>query len=265
MRSARIGTKRALGQAASARRAKGLTLLIYHRVGGGTPDERDLPAELFTAQLDHLRDHHRVVHLDTGLDELAAGDDTPKVVVTFDDGFADVHSPALPLLVERELPFTLYLATAYVGGRMHWDGSTASAPGPALSWDQLGELAASGLCTVGNHTHTHARPERLTLDELDRCTAEIEDHLGVTPRHFAYTWGIPVPAMESALGQRFRSAATAEVGRNHPNTDMHHLRRVPVRQTDPPAFFAAKLTGRLWPERTYAGVVKVAKRAGVRP
>ena len=265
MTTARIGVKRTIGRAASARPANGLTLLIYHRVGGGTPDERDLPTDEFEDQLDLLAGQHRVLHLDAALDELSAGNDTPKVVVTFDDGFADVHATALPLMADRGLPFTLYLATAYVGGQMHWDGSTASAPGPALSWVQLGELVASGLCTLGNHTHTHARPERLSLDELDRCTAGIEERLGVTPRHFAYTWGIPVPAIEPALRQRFRSAATAKVGRNHPGTDLHRLRRVPVRQTDPSAFFAAKLTGRLWPERTYAGVVKVAKRAGMRP
>jgi quercetin dioxygenase-like cupin family protein len=37
---------------------------------------------------------HRVLGLDAALDELAAGDDAPKVVLTFDDGFADVHDVA---------------------------------------------------------------------------------------------------------------------------------------------------------------------------
>ena len=265
MTAVRIGLKRTLGHAASARLANGLTLLIYHRVGGGTPDERDLRTDVFEEQLDLLASQHRVLHLDTALDELCAGNYTPKIVVTFDDGFTDVHERALPLMADRGLPFTLYLATAYVGGQMHWDGSTASAPGPALSWAQLGELLASGLCTVGNHTHTHARPERLTSGELDRCTAEIEDHLGFTPRHFAYTWGIAVPAMEPALRRRFRSAALGVIGRNYPGDDLHRLRRVPVRQSDPLDFFTAKFAGRLVPERAYHGIVRMAKRARLRP
>ena len=50
-------------------------------------------------------------------------------------------------------------------------------------------MVASGLCTVGNHTHTHARPELLTEEELDavhrrgraaprRAAAALRLHLG---------------------------------------------------------------------------------------
>lgn len=243
--------------------APGLTTLIYHRVGGGTPDERDLPTAAFAAQMAMLR-RHRVVSLDEALDELEAGDDRQKVVITFDDGFADVATDALPILEDHGLPFTLYVATGYIGGLMHWDGSTAKAPGPALSWDQLQQVAASPLCTIGNHTHMHVRPERLTEEELDACTAALQDHLGVTPRHFAYTWGIPVPAMEGTLRQRFRSAVTGELGRDLPGADPIRLHRIPVRGSDPLGFVEAKVTGGLLPERAYAGIVAAAKAVGLR-
>lgn len=239
-----------------------MSMLIYHRVGGGTTDERDMSVQRFRRQMRLLRGH-RVLHLDDALDELGHGDIRSKVVITFDDGFADVHTTALPVLEDSGLPFTLYLSTAYVGGQMHWDGSTAKAPGPALDWDQLGELAASPLCTIANHTHTHARPQRLTTDELDMCSAEINKRLGVTPRHFAYPWGVPVQAMEPALGERFRSAATGHIGRNTPATDPLRLHRIPVRGSDPLSFFAAKLSGNLLPEHTYDLMVRTAKRVGV--
>ncbi|PSO51740.1 MAG: polysaccharide deacetylase [Actinobacteria bacterium QS_5_72_10] len=206
---------------------------------------------------------HRVVAMDQALAELAAGDERPKVVLTFDDGFADVHETAWPLLAARDLPFTVYLASAYMGGQLRWEGSTAAHPGRALSWPQVCELIASGLCTVGNHTHTHVAPEALTEAELDACTAAIESHTGVTPLHFAYPWGVAQTSMEPALRSRFRSAATAEVGRNRAGIDAHRLRRVPVRATDPIEFFAAKLAGHLMPERAYGAAVALAKRAGV--
>lgn len=243
--------------------ASSLTLLIYHRVSGGTRDERDVSVDDFGRQMAVLR-NHRVLHLDNALDELAAGDGRPKVVITFDDGFADVATTALPVLAQHELPFTLYLSTRYVGADMHWEGSTASASGPAVDWGQLHELLGTGLCTIGNHTHSHVRPEQLDDHELDLCTKEIEAHLGVTPHHFAYPWGVRVPHAEDALRRRFRSAATGELGRNHPGTDPMRLRRVPVRGTDPLPFFAAKLHGRLLPERTYGLIVGMAKRVGVR-
>lgn len=255
--------KRALSARRSTRPARGATVLIYHRVDGGTRDERDLDLAAFTAQMELLAEAHEVVGLDDALEALDAGDDRPTVVLTFDDGFADVLHPALPVLADNQLPFTVYLATEYLGGEMHWDGSTASAPGPALSWDGVEALVESGLCTVGNHTHRHVRPEALTEDDVDDCTAAIRDRLGLTPHHFAYPWGIPVPALEPALRTRFRSAATGELGRNLPGDDPLRLRRVPVRGSDPIEFFAAKLTGRLGPERTYAALVSAAKRLGM--
>jgi peptidoglycan/xylan/chitin deacetylase (PgdA/CDA1 family) len=261
----RTRLKRLLAHAGGAGSGHGATVLIYHRVGGGSDDERDTPVESFAAQLDVLAARD-VVSLDIALDRLDAGDRTPSVVLTFDDGFADVHANAWPLLRERGLPFTLYLATGYLGATMHWEGSTAHCPGPALAWGQVAEMAGSGLCTVGNHTSSHPRPEKLTPAELDQCSNAVEEHLGpaARPRHFAYTWGVEVPWMRQSLRMRFRSAATGRLGRNLPEYDPMALRRVPVRGSDPIEFFEAKLGGHLLPERAYSAAVAVAKRLGAR-
>jgi len=255
--------KNALSLIPDHRRTEGITVLIYHRVGGDTQDELDLAEADFVNQLDTLA-RHRVLGLDDALDQLDRGDPSPGVVLTFDDGFSEVYESAWPHLRDRGLPFLVYLASAYVGRPMTWTGSTAGGrPGTGLTWRQLDEMVASGLCSIGNHTHTHARPEALTPDELDACTHAVQTHLGVRPQHFTYPWGMPVPRMEPALRERFRSASTGELGRNHPGTDRMRLRRVPVRRTDPDRFFRAKLTGSLRAERAYAGVVTTAKRAGM--
>jgi peptidoglycan/xylan/chitin deacetylase (PgdA/CDA1 family) len=254
--------KRVLG-AAPGGAATGCTMLIYHRVGGGSPDERDLDVHDFERQVDEFV-RHDVVALDEALDRLEGGDRAPSVVLTFDDGFSEVYEHAWPRLRAARLPFTLYLATAFIGGTMHWDGSTAKAAGPALDWDQIDELVSSGLVTVGAHTHHHVRPECLTVDELELCDAAIDTRLGFRPRHFTYPWGVPVPALEDELRRRYRSAITGMLGRNQPGADFSRLRRVPVRRTDPIGFFRAKLRGSLVPERAYAGLVGAAKRGGLR-
>jgi peptidoglycan/xylan/chitin deacetylase (PgdA/CDA1 family) len=242
----------------------GATLLIYHRVGGGTGDELDVSAEAFARQL-RLLGQHDVVSLDAALDRLDSGDTNPCVVLTFDDGFEDVYAHAWPLLRERRLPFTVYLASGYVSEPMVWERSSAkAATGRGMSWRQLAEMVDSGFCTVGNHTHRHVPPESLTVNELDVCNQAVQRHLGVTPQHFTYPWGIHVPAMEDLLRSRFRSASTGRVGRNLPRTDRMRLMRVPVRQSDPDSFFSAKLIGDLRPERAYAGMVRLGKALGLR-
>src|SRR5205807_6820089 len=75
--------------------AAGATLLVYHRVGGGSPDERDLAVADFAAQLDALP-AGVVVGLDDAVDRLDRGERTPSVVLTFDDGFrSEEHTSEL--------------------------------------------------------------------------------------------------------------------------------------------------------------------------
>lgn len=239
--------------------ARGVTLLVYHRIGGGTGDELDVSVNAFRTQLDQLA-HHGVASLDDALDALEAGDDTPRFVLTFDDGFEELHRHAWPELRRRGWPFTLYLTTSSVGGHLRWEGARSEHPGRALDWAHVAEMVSSGLCTVGNHTHHHVPPDRLVASELDACTDLVRDRLGVATRHFAYPWGVRSDMGEHLVRARFRSAATGEVGRNRPGADPHRLRRVPVRRTDPPEFFAAKLAGQLRAERCYTRVVETAKR-----
>ncbi|NYI07470.1 polysaccharide deacetylase family protein [Allostreptomyces psammosilenae] len=267
----RAGVKRGLARMPRARSGapSGATVLIYHRVGGDSPDELDVTVADFTAQLDVLAalgtGPGGVVGLDAAVDRLRRGDPTGSTVITFDDGFADLYRHAWPRLRERGLPFTVYLTAGRVGTTMSWPGSTATATAaPALTWEQLAEMVGSGLCEVANHTLSHPRPELLTSTELDACDELIHRHLGVRTRHFAYTWGVPVPRMEAALRARYRTAATGAVGRNRPGGDPMRLHRVPVRRTDPLDFFRAKLAGGLLPERLYAGIVRTAKAVGAR-
>ena len=249
----------AAGLAVDRRPPSGATLLIYHRLGAGTPDELDVASRDFAEQVELLQDAP-VRPLDDAYDHVSGGNLDHQVVLTFDDGFRDVFHVAWPLLRRAGMPFTIYLAAGYVDRVMRWPGSTAvGEPGHGLTWDQLREMLDSGLLTVANHTHDHVRPEDVDAEQLDRCTETIERELGVTTEHFAYTWGVPTPHADAELRARFRTAATGHVGRNTATTDPLRWHRVPVRGSDPATFFRAKLVGRLGPETAYQRLVDGAK------
>lgn len=226
----------------------GVTILIYHRVGGRTTLDVDLPTSLFDAQMAFLAERCRVLSLTDAAELLEAGeqpsDDRPHVVVTFDDGTADFVDEALPVLERHGVPATYYLATEFIDRQQPFpDG------GVALTWDAAKEMVASGLVDIGSHTHTHALLDRIpateAAHELDRSIAVIETHLGVTPEHFAYPKALlGTPQNEFEVRKRFR---TATIGRTRANrwegSDLHRLTRSPIQVSDGMDFFERKVRG----------------------
>jgi peptidoglycan/xylan/chitin deacetylase (PgdA/CDA1 family) len=223
-------------------------VLIYHRVGGGSGTEVDLSPQAFDEQMAWLAATGRVATLDAAIDLLvgtAGGDgrDDP-VVVTFDDGTADLAEHAMPVLERHGVPATVYLATRFVD-----EGIAFPDDGTPLSWSAVKDMAATGLVTFGSHTHGHLLLDRLAAaeaaDELDRSRQLIEDHVGAPAHHFAYPKAVAAsPEVEPLVRERFRSAA---LGGNRPNppgrTDVHRLSRSAVQVSDGNEFFVRKARG----------------------
>ena len=222
----------------------GITVLIYHRVGGGTDSSVDLPVAEFSGQLDALVAERRVVTLAQALAELRSGTARPGVVITFDDGTTDFVDHALPALAERGLPATLYVATHFVDEQEAFPWGA-----PPLSWNALADVVASGLVGVESHSHRHLLLDRVgpteAGDDLRRSASLIEDHLGVTPRHFAYPKAVPATdGTADMVAALFDTAAIARGGSNHPgNFDPMRLRRVSVQRGDSADVFSAKSAG----------------------
>lgn len=228
------------------RRPPGVVILIYHCVGGGRSTSVDLPVGLFEEQVAFLAEHATVLDLDAALEVLAGRRSLPPnaVVLTFDDGTADLVDHALPILDRYHLPATLYVATGFVDApRSIWGD------GGSLSWAGLREMVSTGLISVGSHTHSHVLLDRLPsgdiAGELDRSIELIGEHVGVEVQHFAYPKALPPSAAADAeVRRRFRSAALAGTRANVPgHTDPHRLARSPVQLSDGMRWFARKARG----------------------
>src|SRR5512138_3223815 len=92
----------------------------------------------------------QVVSLDT---LLRLPVDADAVALTFDDGFVNVGDLAAPMLVEHDLPATVFVVSDAVGGTNRW--AAGPDPGvpelPLLGWDALARLSARGI-DLGSHT-----------------------------------------------------------------------------------------------------------------
>ena len=100
-------------------------ILIYHRVlktpDPLLPDEPDAVA--FAGQMDFIRQNFNVLPLREALDRLSRRAlPARSVCVTFDDGYANNLEVALPILLERGIPATVFVAPGFLsGGRMFND------------------------------------------------------------------------------------------------------------------------------------------------
>jgi peptidoglycan/xylan/chitin deacetylase (PgdA/CDA1 family) len=268
--SARSAIQQAVKGGAAAldvvrRPCDGLTVLIYHRVGG-PGGSVDLEPAVFEDQMAELAATARVRTIDDALDGLAASATTTAadaVVVTFDDGTADFVEHALPILVRHGVPALLYVATRFVDEGIDFPGG-----GPAVSWAGLADAVSTGLVEVGGHTHAHVLLDRLpaaqVADELDRSNGLIEDHLGRPARHFAYPKALlGSPEAEAEVRRRYRSAAVAGTRRNRPGaTDLHRLARSPIQVADRMRWFRRKVDGGLRAEDDLRRLVNRRRYAG---
>jgi peptidoglycan/xylan/chitin deacetylase (PgdA/CDA1 family) len=250
--------------------AVGVTVLIYHRVGGRSGGEVDLDVDAFREQLEHLRADHTVLTLDAAVDVLGAGPvdreaglPERSVVVTFDDGTDDFCDVVVPALVDYEIPATLYAATHFIdsGEAFPWGASPAS-------WAGLRDAASTGLVTIGSHTHGHALLDRAEPAEigaeLDRSIELISEHIGTPPAHFAYPKALPgSAAAEAEVRRRFVTAALGRSRVNEPGkTDLHRLWRTPIQRSDGHDFFVAKAAGGLRLEGELRDLVARVKYRG---
>ena len=113
------------------------------------------------------------------------------VCITFDDGYSDNFTLADPMLKLLGVPFTVYITTGLIDNKLPlwWY------PGERLgiSAEELKQLDADPLCTIGAHTVSHPKLDTLTYDnqyqEIAQSKQALEDLLGHEVKHFSFPHG----------------------------------------------------------------------------
>jgi peptidoglycan/xylan/chitin deacetylase (PgdA/CDA1 family) len=144
-----------------------LNVLIFHRV---LPKPDPLfPGEVDAATFDMLlgwvRDWFNVLPLDEAIARLADGSLPARAAaLSFDDGYADNHDVALPLLRKHGLPCSFFVATGFIdGGRMWNDTLIEAVRRSALATLDLRGLKDASGEDLGQHVLGAAVPDRRGL------------------------------------------------------------------------------------------------------
>lgn len=241
--------QRPLAQGSDMARAI-VPILMYHSVTSHGPPAleryRVLP-EAFQAQLRYLSENG---YYSLSLYEWAAclaKCEAPQgrpVVITFDDGYKDFLTGALPCLEKLGFSATIFVVTGNVGGTADWD-SPSSGGLELMDWEELRQIRRKGMA-VESHCAAHKNllemPSELIAQDAKAARAVLQDCLGIDSRAVAFPWGLSDDRSRNALvGAGYTIGLSASGGRSTLADDVMNLPRVEICNEDDLEAFARKL------------------------
>jgi peptidoglycan/xylan/chitin deacetylase (PgdA/CDA1 family) len=224
---------------------------MYHEIAArrATASRLAVPPGEFAEQLAHLHSGGFATLTASAVASALAGvGQLPErpVVLTFDDGFADFHREALPLLDTYGFTATLFVTTGWIqdaGAR-----SAGRRPGRMLTWSQIRETADAGV-EIAAHSHRHPQLDQLAdpdiRSELRDSKALLEDQLGRAVPGLAYPFGYSSARVRRAVGEAGYEYACAvsnliATGKQDPLA----LPRLTIRRSTTPDAFGQIVRGR---------------------
>ena len=215
----------------------GLRILTYHTVGKQAYGDVN--------NLNSISIHHFKQHLDvfkeyqcSTMNAMDISKTETKLSITFDDGYADNLYVAAPLLIERNIPFTVFVTPRFIIEKTKY----------FLSKPELRELSLLPGVTIGAHGNTHCDltkcNDKELSDELSISRSCLEDMLGKNIYSMAYPFGAANKRVKDAVEEcGYRFAACSYFDINQENTDPLMMNRSVVLNADSNLALREKIKG----------------------
>ena len=207
------------------------TVLVYHSITSRSDQISDeaISPRRFEQQLRWLSRRRAVVPL---TETLYRSEKDRLVGISFDDGYRNNLTVALPLLEKFSLPMTLFV----IAGAVDADGY--------LSTDELREISRHPLVTIGAHGLWHRHFTGLSTDsarfELIESRRLLEDVIGRKVELMAWPYGECDPEVERLSAEcGYRASWSVWKGTN----GLYSRWRVPLGRRDNLLRFVAKSSG----------------------
>jgi peptidoglycan/xylan/chitin deacetylase (PgdA/CDA1 family) len=204
-------------------------VLMYH--GVSKTAERDkrarstnpaycLSTRAFREQMNWLAENRfPTLSLQTLLDQQSLHDNK-AVVITFDDGWLNNYTEAFPILKERGLSATVFVATGFIGRSGY------------MNWNQLKEMSRGGV-SIQSHTVNHRPLDGLNKieirHELVSSREAIENRLGLPVHFLSLPHGMANNEVLAIAGEAgYKGICTSEPGYTHTYGSLPLFRRINV-------------------------------------
>ena len=197
---------------------------MYHRFEENKYPSTNIRNEIF---LEHLKEINNL-----GIEFIAfkkfekiikTNIDKNYLLLTIDDAFESFYLNSWPILKNKRIPFVLFVSTREIGKYGY------------MTWNNIKEVAASNLVTIGNHSHTHEYlidwKDNKIKSDLETSMQIFKKELGYSPKIFSYPFGEYSTNLKKIVADlNFEFAFGQHSGVIDPSKDFLELPRFPINE-----------------------------------
>lgn len=203
-------------------------ILLYHHVSDSTPKSTSVSPAVFAEHMAYLDKHHEVIPLIKAINALQQGEALPEksVVITFDDGYANILHNAHPILAKFGFPYTVFINPQEIGSNNQ-----------QLTWEQVTAMHNDGV-TFANHTldHLHMLDNSQTdknwlarvWDNVEAAEESLSAKIGQSHKYLAYPFGEYNQALANQVSAKGYIGFGQHSGAIGPLSDFRALPRFPA-------------------------------------
>ncbi|MCK6418242.1 MAG: polysaccharide deacetylase family protein [Alphaproteobacteria bacterium] len=196
---------------------------VYHRVGEDAYPESNLSLSAFEEQVrEILNGGYTVLALPDVIAALQANTALPpnSIILTFEGGYRSAYVNAMPLLIEKKIPFTVFFASNLAEQDIS----------DYMNWQDLQKLQRLPFVSFGLHPANNAPMAELNIaeahDQITRARVATRKHLNINPDLFAYPGGkITATARKAVANNGFKAAFGLHSGAVYADADLWALPR----------------------------------------
>jgi peptidoglycan/xylan/chitin deacetylase (PgdA/CDA1 family) len=226
---------------------KSIPILMYHSVASlpksAITRGLNVTPKLFNMQMWLLQKlGYKGLSMD-GLQPYLVGEKLGKVVgITFDDGYRNNLTYALPILKKFGHSATCYIISQKIGGTNEWDLDKGIVENPLMTIREVNEWIEGGM-EIGAHSQNHIHLADCTIEratiEIWRSRSDLESQFNCLVNHFCYPYGsYNSDIVECVKEAGYQTATTTNKGRVEGEVNLLELPRIAIKnRTILPLFF----------------------------
>lgn len=227
-----------------------IPIIYYHRIGPFQNGITKLAVEPenFEKQVAWLDKMGFTAITADKLGKIVRGEERKKgrmVCITFDDGYMDTYTYALPILKKHSFTASFFIVTDFVGRKDEFNSVPGLNHMGLMSWSHIIDVHKNGM-EIGSHSATHSvlkdlDPESLK-NEIVVSRQKIEAAIAAPISTFSYPKGkYDEITKQSVIKAGYKIALATKSGLSQTKGNIYEIRRIPISGKDSIISFAKKI------------------------